>query len=58
MNELKPKIYDETSGLEYVLAGDTFQPLNCRRTMTVLSESGGGCTERIWKKRIHFCSIT
>ena len=26
MNELKPKIHDETSGLDYVLAGDYYIP--------------------------------
>ena len=81
MGELKPRIHEEATGLDYVqfyardtsrkiraankAKGERGEPLavnppysNCRRTMIVPSENGGGCTKRVWKKRTRFCSTT
>lgn len=59
MNELEPRIHDDTNGLDYVLAGDYYIPaIELRGTMTAPSGSGGGCTGLTWKKQIRSCSTT
>ena len=59
MDELKSKIHDEANVLDYILVGDHYIPAielpeNDDRPIW----NGGGCTGRIWKKQIRFCSIT
>ena len=60
MNELKPKIHDETSSLDYVLVGDYYIPAIelSKNDDRPIGKWGGGCTGHIWKKQILFCSIT
>ena len=59
MNELKPRIHDAASGLDYILVGDYYIPAieppeNDDRPIGKWVE----CTGHIWKKQTHFCSIT
>ena len=59
MDELKPSIHDEANDLDYVLVGDYYIPaIGLPEDDDPPSGSGGGCTGRIWKKRIHSCSTT
>ena len=60
MSELKPKIHDADTGIDYILVGDYYIP-----TIELpedddrpIGKWGGRCTGRTWKKRTHFCSIT
>ena len=59
MSELKSKIHDEETGLDYVLVGDYYIPaIELPEDDDRPSRSGDGCTGHIWKKQIRFCSIT
>ena len=59
MNELKPRIHDEQTGLDYVLVGDYYIPaIELPKDDDRPSGNGDGCTGHIWKKQILFCSIT
>ena len=59
MNELKPKSMMKQVALIMSLLGITTSHLSSRRRkMTAPSGNGDGCIGRIWKKQIHFCSIT
>ena len=56
MSELKPRIHDEDTGLDYILTGNYYilaielpegddRPIGKR----------GGCTRGIWRKQVFFC---
>ena len=59
MSKLKPKIYNEDTGGDYILAGDYYVPsIELAEDNDRPIGKWGRYTGRIWKKQIHFCSTT
>ena len=56
MSELKPRIHDEQTGLDYVLVGDYYIPaIELPKDDDRPSGNGDGCTGHIWKKQTYYC---